>query len=258
MHEGRTYIVTGASSGIGAITLRVLKSHGAQVIGLDLNECKEADIFYKVDLSDPQSIDEVADQLPSKVDGLANIAGVPPTLGSEQVLKVNLIGLRRLTLRTVGKLADGASIVNLASLAGFGWSEAMDQVREALALDFNSDLGAFAAKHNLSDTGRSYFLSKEALVVWTMQNRWTWRDRGIRMNAVSPGPVATPILQDFVATLGRRADEDMRVMDRPGIPEEIAPVVSFMLSEGSAWMRGSNVAVDGGMSSYLLSNNFDF
>ena len=91
-----------------------------------------------------------------------------------------------------------------------------------------------------------------------MQNRWTWRDRGIRMNAVSPGPVDTPILKDFIETLGARAEEDMKTMDRPGTPADIAPVVAFLLSDGSAWIRGSNVPVDGGMYSNVLGGMHGF
>ena len=85
-----------------------------------------------------------------------------------------------------------------------------------------------------------------------MQNRWTWRDRNIRMNSVSPGPVDTPILKDFVETLGERAEEDMRVMDRPGRAEDIAPVVAFLLSDMTHWIRGTNIPADGGMSSNIL------
>ncbi|HPP83089.1 MAG TPA: SDR family oxidoreductase [Rubrivivax sp.] len=51
---------------------------------------------------------------------------------------------------------------------------------------------------------------------------------------------------------GARAEEDMRVMDRPGRPGDIAPVVAFLLSDGSAWIRGTNIAVDGGMHSNVL------
>jgi len=85
-----------------------------------------------------------------------------------------------------------------------------------------------------------------------MANRWTWRERGIRMNAVNPGPVETPILPDFLRTLGARAEEDMRVMDRPGRPQDIAPVVTFLLSDGAAWIRGANIPVDGGMHANVL------
>jgi len=106
-------------------------------------------------------------------------------------------------------------------------------IRASAELEFD-EVDDFVRQHDAgAEGGRSYFFSKEALVAWTLQNRWTWRARGIRMNAVSPGPVDTPILQDFVATLGARAEEDMRVMDRPGTPADIAPVVAFLLSDAS-------------------------
>ena len=57
--------------------------------------------------------------------------------------------------------------------------------------------------HKMADGTRSYFFSKEALIAWTLQNRRTWRARGIHMNAVSPGPVETPILGDFIKTKPR-------------------------------------------------------
>ncbi len=256
--SGKTIIVTGAASGIGAETARVLQSEGAKVIGVDRNETDQVDQFFKADLSDPASINALIQALPAGVNGLANIAGVPPTAPAELVMKVNLYGLRRLTIGLLPKLADNASIVNLASLAGFGWADALEQVKTTLSLDFGGDIAAFCETNNLAAPGgRSYFLSKEALIVWTMQNRWTWRDRGIRMNCVSPGPVDTPILTDFLETLGERAEEDMRVMDRPATPQDIAPMVVFLLSEQSRWLRGSNLTSDGGMSSHILSGIYE-
>lgn len=254
MHQDRTYIVTGVASGIGAETCKLLRSEGARVIGVDQTKTDNADEFFQADLSDPNSIAALIKALPTGTNGLANIAGLPPTVDGALLMKVNLIGLRALTEGLIAGFADGASIVNLASLAGFGWPDALEQVKAALALDFDSDIETFADQNALNQGGRSYFLSKEALLVWTMQNRWSWRDRGIRMNAVSPGPVDTPILGDFLETLGERAEEDMKVMDRPGTPQDIAPVVSFLLSKGSGWIRGTNIAADGGMSSHVLSN----
>ena len=251
--KGKKIIVTGSSSGIGKETARLLTGQGATVLGVDLNKCFDhVEEFYRADLSDGATIEALVDVLPDGIDGIANIAGLPPTAPARTVLAVNLVGLNHFTEAMIPKLNDGASIVNLASLAGFGWQKSVAAIKASAALDFDG-IDAFVERWDVgNEGGRSYFFSKEALIVWTMQNRWTWRDRAIRMNTVSPGPVDTPILKDFLETLGERAEEDARVMDRPGTPEDIAPVVAFLLSDMTSWIRGSNIAADGGMSSNIL------
>lgn len=251
MLTGKTIIVTGTASGIGAETARLVQAWGGRVIAVDRHEpAVPVDAFFAADLSDRAAIDALAEALPAGAHGLANIAGLPPTRPAAEVLRVNLIGLKHLTLRLVPKLADGASIVNLASIAGLDWAEALPAVRASEDLGFDG-VEAFCERHGIKGA-RSYFFSKEALIAWTYRNRWSWRDRGIRMNAVSPGPVETPILPDFVATLGARAEGDMAVMDRPGRPQDIAPVVGFLLSDASAWIRGANLPVDGGLYAHVL------
>ena len=257
MHmKGKKIIVTGAASGIGAGTVKVPKEQGATVIGLDLaSPSTNADHYVRADLSDPASIENAVENLPDGIDALCNIAGLPPTKDRALVLKVNFLGLRHFTELMISKLNDNASIVNVASLAGIGWPDAGDQIRALLALRDFSAAEAFCESQGVGqEDGRSYFFTKEALIVWTMINRWTWRDRGIRINCVSPGPVETPILPDFLETLGERAEEDMKVMDRPGQPEDIAPVIAFMAGKDSNWIRGANIPVDGGMNQHILCN----
>ncbi|NNF71551.1 MAG: coniferyl-alcohol dehydrogenase [Rhodobacteraceae bacterium] len=253
--KGKRIVVTGSSSGIGWETARLLSEQGAEVLGVDLTKnFDHVEELYRADLSDARAIDALLDVLPEDIDGLVNNAGLPPTQDASKLLRVNLIGLKRLTRGLIPKLADGASIVNVASLAGFGWPQAVDAIKAAEHLDFHN-VDDFITRWNVSsEGGRSYFYSKEALIAWTMQNRWTWRDRGIRMNAVSPGPVDTPILGDFLQTLGARAEEDRKVMDRPGTPQDIAPVIAFLLSDMTTWIRGTNIPTDGGMASNILCN----
>ena len=247
---GKTVVVTGVASGIGRESAAEIRRQGANVIGVDLNPSVEVDEFVKADLSDPDSIAWLVGQLPDGVDGLVNVAGVPPTAPAEMVIRVNLRGLQELTLRMIPKLGNGAAIVNLASSAGGGWATSLDLIGEFESVDWDG-IAVFADRHDLNRDGRSYFFSKEALVVWTMKHRWSWRDRGIRMNCVSPGPVDTPILPDFLETLGERATNAMRVLDRPGRPDDVAPVVAFLLSDAAGWFRGANLTPDGGLSAYL-------
>ena len=251
MLKGKEIVVTGAASGIGAETVRELKRGGASVIGVDIRDCPNVDRAFRADLSDPTSIDQLIEELPDGLNGLCNIAGVPPTKPRDLVLKINVLGLKRLTYGLIGKLADEASITNVASLAGNGWPDAVPAIKAFNKLEDFDSVEAFCEEHQI-EGARSYFFSKEVVVVWTMQNRWTWRDRGIRMNAVSPGPVQTPILKDFIATLGERVEEDMKLMDRIGRPEDIAPVIAFLQSDRARWFRGANLTPDGGLSPYIL------
>ncbi len=253
--EGRTYIVTGAASGIGEETVAELRRRGALVVGVDRDPAPHVDEFFAADLADPASIDDLYERLPSGADGLCNIAGVAPTQHGAIVLKVNALALVRLTVGLAPKLADGASIVNLASMAGNGWRDHLDQVTELLSLEWDG-VESFVDRYELAEGARSYFLSKEAVIVWTMQNRWTWRDRGIRMNCVSPGPVETPILEDFLETLGDRAQESVGNMDRFGRPSDVAPVVAFLLSDEARWFRGANLTPDGGMGAHLALKRY--
>ncbi len=251
MLSQKTIVVTGAASGIGAETAKLIQQQGGTVIGIDINVPQNyVDRFIFADLGNQDSVKEAVASIPDGIDGLCNIAGLPPTKAPGLVLKVNFLGLRELTLGLIPKMADSASIVNLASLAGMGWATGKEQVTRLLAIEGYEAIDDFCQQFDMSD-GRSYFLSKEALIVWTMQNRWTWRERGIRMNCVSPGPVDTPILKDFNETLGERAKEDERIMDRPGTPQDIAPVCAFLLSAGSGWIRGANIATDGGMFAHV-------
>ncbi len=257
--KDKTIVVTGCSSGIGKEISKLVKLLGGDVLGVDRTKTDEyVDELYLADLSDRRTIKALIQALPTGIDGIANSAGVPPTAPADLLLKVNLVGLKYFTEGVIPKLNNGASIVNLASLAGIGWPQAIPAIKASEDLDFE-DVERFLRAYQISNEGgRSYFFSKEALIVWTMKNRWTWRDRGIRMNCVSPGPVETPILKDFLETLGDRAAEDRDVNDRAGVPEDIAPVVCFLLSDMTTWFRGANLTLDGGMSSYVMQKTHRF
>jgi NAD(P)-dependent dehydrogenase (short-subunit alcohol dehydrogenase family) len=252
--SGKTIVVTGASSGIGGEVVRLARVSGARVIGLDRNDpLITLDGFVKADLGDPASIDAAIAALPDKFDGLVNAAGVPGTAPVELVGRVNYLGLRHLTEGVVERLKPGASIVNFASVLGGEWQQRL-ALHKALA-----DVGGFAAGEAWlaanpvpQDTCYQYF--KEALIVWTYAQAQRWfLEFDIRMNCVAPGPVFTPILGDFVTMLGEeRVANDAPRMKRPGFGDEIAPPVTFLLSDAARWINGINLPIDGGLASTYI------
>jgi NAD(P)-dependent dehydrogenase (short-subunit alcohol dehydrogenase family) len=122
--RGQTIVVTGAASGIGAASARLLVEAGASVVALDLREPAFAVAgFIAVDMADAAAIDAAAAKLPAAVDGLCNIAGVPGNRGVDATMRINVLGLRHLTEALLPRMTKGASIVNLASVAGNLWPE---------------------------------------------------------------------------------------------------------------------------------------
>jgi len=254
--KDKKIVVTGAASGIGAETAKLLKSYGAEIITLDINEPEESyDAFFKIDLSVEENIKKVVNELPSGIDAVCNIAGVPPTVPPIPLLKVNVLGLLAFTNALVPKLNDNASIVNIASLAGMGWRNRVEEAKALLKVTDFDALEAFCQEHNI-DTENCYEFSKETIIIWTMQ-QWNAYGRGIRINAVSPSATQTPILQDFMDTVAQRVKartEGMKDRPMPGKPEDIAPIIAFLCSDDSRWLNGTNTVADGGLFAAMNSH----
>lgn len=244
-------LLTGASTGIGNATLRRLVAEGHEVVSLDVKDAPDgAASHHHCDLADPASVDAVVSSLDGGFDGLGNIAGVAGSMGAELVLRVNVYGLRHLTeaLLAEGKLNDGASIVNIASLAGMAWQRHLDRIAE---LDAAEDFPAGIAVAAAYDRGgpNAYVLSKEWVVSYTKQLAGRVLDRRIRVNSVSPGPVDTPLFPYFESDAGA---EQMSWMNeqvgRVGRPDDEAEAVAWLLAGDSGWVNGVDLPVDGGLS----------
>lgn len=239
--QGKTIIVTGAASGIGAETAKLLTERGANVIALDRNPVTENCVQYiPIDLMDEASIINAVAQIDGNPDALCNIAGVPPTVAPDIVLKVNVTGTILFTEQVVEKLNDGASIVNVASLAGAGWRQSLDRSNAIVQIK---------SMDGITEED-CYEFSKEAVIVWTKKCWNTWSDRDIRVNSVSPSATKTPILQDFMETVAARLKKKapgMEGLPGPGAPEDVATAIAFLCSDDSKWVRGVDLVVDGGL-----------
>jgi len=251
----RTIAVTGVASGIGAELAALLRARGHRVIGFDIRETRDGvDLFVPLDLTDAASIRAAADAVDEPLDGLCNNAGLPPRDGLEAaLLRVNFLGARQFTDAMLPRLRAGASIVNMASRAGAAWRENLGQVLRLGALTTADALADFIAAERL-DATRCYALSKEAVIAWTAAMTEDAIARDIRINAVSPGAVATGILDDFARAFGEKMARNVARAGRAGTPREIAAVAAFLLSPDSAWIKGADIPADGGMGGFDIAD----
>jgi NAD(P)-dependent dehydrogenase (short-subunit alcohol dehydrogenase family) len=258
---GKTILVTGVSSGIGARTAELAGQMGADIIGVDLRRPSAfTGSFIEADLSSPQAIEAVVKRLPPRIDALANVAGVSGNMGAVLTLAVNFYGLRALTEAVAPRIRDGGAVLNVASIAGFGWRANLQRTRDLAGVQGFPDVAAIVREFGIADEV-GYPVSKEALLLWTFRAAHLplFRARGIRVNAVSPGPVETPILQEFRAVLGdARVDSDIARVGRAGTAPDIAPAILFLCSDGARWINGANLPVDGGLEASISAEVMGF
>jgi NAD(P)-dependent dehydrogenase (short-subunit alcohol dehydrogenase family) len=127
---GKTIVITGISSGIGARAGELAQALGADIIGVDINEpARPVDAFIQADIGSPQGVAEIVQTLPQRFDALCNVAGVSGMIGAARTLAINFYGLRELTQSLAPRLREGGAVVNVASIAGYGWRANLERAR---------------------------------------------------------------------------------------------------------------------------------
>jgi len=247
---GKTIVVTGAASGIGQRTAELAGQLGADVIGVDLNKPANATgNFISADISTKNGVNALVEKLPDQIDALCNVAGVSGNGGAVATLAINFFGLRALSEALAPRIRQGGSIVNAASIAGFGWRTNLERSKTIVDIKGFPDIAKVVADNDVKDE-EGYPVSKELLLLWTMRaaHQDRFKSCGIRINAVSPGPVETPILKQFRQVLGdERVNSDIARTGRAGTSDDIAPAILFLCSDGARWINGINLPVDGGL-----------
>ena len=261
MLKNKTIVITGVASGIGQKTAELAIEAGANVIGIDIHAPQNfGGKFVEGDLSNPDGIAKVVAQLPGNIDAVANVAGVSGTGGARITLAINFYGLRAFTEAVAHKIVGGGAVINVASIAGYGWRATLARARAMVGVEGFPDIDAVMAANGVKNE-EGYPLSKELLLLWNMQaaHQPQFKDRGIRINAVSPGPVETPILTQFRAVLGdAKVDSDIARTGRSGTSDDIAPVILFLASDGARWINGANVPCDGGLEASINAEVLGF
>jgi NAD(P)-dependent dehydrogenase (short-subunit alcohol dehydrogenase family) len=258
---GKTIVVTGIASGIGARVGELAQALGADIIGVDVNPpARPLDSFIKADIGLSQGVTKIVQTLPERFDALCNVAGVSGMTGAARTLAINFYGLRELSEALAPRLREGGAVVNVASIAGYGWRANLERAKAFVSAPGFPDLAKLLAAHQVPDA-EAYPLSKELLLLWTMRaaHQPLFKDREVRVNAVSSGPVATPILKEFRQIFGDpRVDDDIARVGRAGAPPDIAPAVLFLCSDGARWINGANLPVDGGLEASINATVLGF
>ena len=249
--NGKTAVVTGAASGIGAAVVDVLIADGAQVVALDIAPVGAAVAqTIQCDLGDVASIDLATELLPTSIDVLINCAGVPNggRFSSAEVMAINWLGLRHLTEKLIERIPAHGSVTHVASTAGRGWPDRVPQLAELMLASSFEEGAAWVASHP-DIVGDGYAFSKEAVQYYTMWRALQLRpERDLRMNSVCPGVTNTQLAEDFRRGVGDDViDRATQIAGRLAEPSEIAPGLVFLADASRAgYINGVNLNVDNG------------
>jgi NAD(P)-dependent dehydrogenase (short-subunit alcohol dehydrogenase family) len=236
--EGKVCVITGAAGGIGAATAALFAREGARVVGVDLREHDVGELSLLADLTDEPAVTDLYAQVASelgRVDVLFNNAGISPpddasvlntTLETwERVQSANLRSVFLCCKHGIPHLLDagGGSVINTAS---------------------------FVAVMGAATSQVSYTASKGGVLALSRELGVEFARRGVRVNALCPGPIDTPLLRDLFAKDPEKAARRMVhiPMGRFGLAEEIANAALFLASDESSFVTATSMLVDGGIS----------
>jgi NAD(P)-dependent dehydrogenase (short-subunit alcohol dehydrogenase family) len=236
--DGKVAVVTGAAGGIGAATVEAFQREGAKVVGVDLQEGAPGDLSLAVDVTDEDLVREMFDRVVGEFGGLNvsfNNAGISPDDDAsvidttyeawQRVQDVNLKSVFFCCKHGIPHMLEsgGGSVINTAS--------------------FVAVLGAATSQI-------SYTASKGGVLAMSRELGVEFARRGVRVNALCPGPIDTPLLRELFAKDPEKAARRLVhvPMGRFGKPEEIAAGVVFLASDESSFVTASTFLVDGGIS----------
>jgi NAD(P)-dependent dehydrogenase (short-subunit alcohol dehydrogenase family) len=243
---GKVCVITGAASGIGAESARLFATEGANVVGVDVNPDSEGELSLVADVTDEQQVEHLFARVRERfgrIDVLFNNAGINPA-DDASVLDTSL--------ETWQRVQD----VNLRSVflcCKHGIPHLLENDPPVRGSVINT--ASFVATMGAAVSQISYTASKGGVLSMSRELGIEFARRGVRVNALCPGPVNTPLLRElFAKDPARAARRLVHVpMGRFAEPAEIARAALFLASDDSTYVNASNFLVDGGLSGAYLT-----
>ena len=253
-YDGKRAVVVGGASGMGAATAELLQDAGADVVVMDYASVtlSGADAVH-VNLADRESIDAAVDECGGPVDALFSCAGVAD--GTPGIERINFVGHRHLIDRMLdrGFLPRGSAIGFISSAAGLGWEPNLPLLNELLDTpDFDAAV-RWVEEHGKAD----YMSMKQAICAYVSREAFPLLKRGIRINAICPGPTDTPLAQaNKEIWLGFGADYRGEAGVEASTPLEQAYPLVFLCSPAASAITGITLISDAGYISSGITGSF--
>lgn len=243
-YDGRRVVVVGGATGIGAAAATLAKDAGADVVVMDFAKVDVAGAkAVHVDLAQRASIDAAVDECGGPVHALFSCAGVAD--GTPGIERINFAGHRHLIDRMLENemLGRGSAICWISSAAGLGWEKNFVELSELLDTPDFDAAAKWLVDHNKAD----YFNTKQAVCAYVAREAFRLLQRGIRINALCPGPTDTPLAQANKETwLTFGSDFREAAGTRPSTPLEQAYSLLFLCSDAAPAITGITLVADAG------------
>lgn len=259
-YEGRRCVVTGAASGMGAATARILVDLGAQVVGLDIKPTEIDGVEpVVVDMKDRAAIDDAVRQVGAPVHALFNCAGLPgPPFSAYDVMLVNFVGGRHLIEAMLPHMPEGAAAVYVASNAGLGWQQNLEVLMPLVTSEGFDGGVAWLDAHEDVYCDFAYGISKQAINAWVAWRGATLIPTGRRINVINPGPTTTammPFFEDFAGA--QLIDAFIGPIARRSTAEEQAWPMIMLNSPRMGYVNGEALHTDGGFLGAMTTGQID-
>jgi NAD(P)-dependent dehydrogenase (short-subunit alcohol dehydrogenase family) len=252
--DGKRVLVVGGATGMGAAAANLALDLGAEVTVMDYAPVKLTGVkSIRLTLAEQASIDGAVDECGGPVHALLACAGVAD--GTPGIERINFVGHRHLIERLLAqqKLGRGASIGFISSAAGLGWEKNLELLKELLATpDFDSAV-AWVKQHDMAN----YFWMKQAVCAYVSSQAFAMLKRGIRINAICPGPTDTPLAQankDVWLAFGADYRKDTAI--EASTPMEQAYPLLFLCSDAAAAINGITLITDAGYMSSGITGSY--